>query len=77
MSLPFSIGDIVEVDEEKVSSDAFLADLVGKKAVVKTMGLRWIKIKFADKAYGVTVPASKFKKSKFIPHNKFHDLMEG
>tara|TARA_Y100000296_G_C5076714_1_gene207709 strand:- start:120 stop:353 length:234 start_codon:yes stop_codon:yes gene_type:complete len=77
MSLPFSIGDIVEVDEEKVSSDAFLADLVGKRAVVKTMGLRWIKIKFADKAHGITVAASKFKKSKFIPHNKFHDLMEG
>jgi predicted RNA-binding protein associated with RNAse of E/G family len=77
MSLPFKIGDVVEVDEEKLSSDVFLADLVGKRAVVETMGLRWIKVKFTDKTYAITVSANKFKKAKFIPHNKFHDLMEG
>lgn len=62
MSLPFSIGDIVEINEEKILTDPALMDFVGQRAVVKTMGLRWVKVTFEDNPGGFVISSDKLKK---------------
>jgi len=62
MSLPFRIGDVVEIDEEKILSESGLADFVGRPGVVKTMGLRWVKVAFADSPAAFIVSNDKLKK---------------
>ena len=62
MSLPFSIGDIVEVDQEKAHPNDFLGTLVGRRAVVRTMGINWIKIVFTDNEWTLTIAPDMFKK---------------
>tara|TARA_R110000824_G_scaffold401474_3_gene612307 strand:+ start:585 stop:812 length:228 start_codon:yes stop_codon:yes gene_type:complete len=64
MSLPFSIGDMVEVDEEKILTDPDLVDFVGRQAVVKTMGLRWVKIAFEGSPGPLVILNEKLKKVK-------------
>tara|TARA_Y100000034_G_scaffold133136_1_gene197820 strand:- start:124 stop:435 length:312 start_codon:yes stop_codon:yes gene_type:complete len=46
MSLPFAIGDVVEIDEEKILIKGALRDLVGRRAIIKTMGISWVKVEF-------------------------------
>ena len=62
MSLPFSIGDIVEIDEEKILTDPALVDFVGRQAIVKTMGLRWVKVTFEGNPGGFVISSDKLKK---------------
>ena len=46
MSLPFRIGDVVEIDEEKIATDPTLEHLAGRPATVKTMGISWVRVAF-------------------------------
>ena len=62
MSLPFSIGDIVEINEEKILTESALIDFVGQRAVVKTMGLRWVKVMFEGNPGGFVISSDKLKK---------------
>jgi small-conductance mechanosensitive channel len=48
-SLPFSIGDIVEINEECISDDPTLSDLLGQRGRVETMGISWVKISIGDR----------------------------
>jgi len=48
MDLPFSIGDIIEVDRNKMDIPNFPTECVGRHAKVETMGINWIKVVFAD-----------------------------
>ena len=64
MSLPFSIGDIVEIDEEKVFTEPVLTELLGRKGKVETMGISWVKISFEDGLRNFIVSADKLKKVK-------------
>ncbi len=50
MSLPFAIGDMVEVDKEKIENDPELAHFVGRQGKVETMGLLWVKVNFQDES---------------------------
>lgn len=62
MSLPFAIGDIVEVDVNKTSPSNFPGSLAGRKAIVETMGINWIKIVFTDNQWTLTIAPDMFKK---------------
>ncbi len=62
MSLPFCIGDVVAIDEEQALTDTELVDFIGHPAVVKTMGLRWVKIAFEGTSRAVIVSSDKLKK---------------
>ncbi len=62
MNLPFSIGDIVEVDIEKAHPNDFPGTLAGRYAVVKAMGINWIKIRFTDNQWALTIAPDMFKK---------------
>jgi hypothetical protein len=62
MSLPFHIGDVVEIDEEKIFTDPDLIGLVGRQAIVKTMGLMWVKITFEGTSRGFIISNDKLKK---------------
>ena len=62
MSLPFRIGDVVEIDEEKILTDSTLVDFVGRQAIVKTMGLRWVKVAFEGNPGGFVISSDKLKK---------------
>ena len=62
MSLPFRIGDVVQLDEEKILTDPGLVHLVGQQAVVKTMGLRWVKVAFEGNPGGFIISSDKLKK---------------
>ena len=62
MSLPFRIGDVVEIDEEKILTDPALVDFVGRQAIVKTMGLRWVKVAFEGNPGGFVISSDKLKK---------------
>ena len=46
MSLPFSIGDVVEVIEEKIFIEPALEEFIGERGTVKTMGVSWVKVAF-------------------------------
>jgi len=71
MSLPFAIGDIVEVDTEKTHPNNFPGTLVGRKAVVDTMGLNWIKIVFTDTQWALTIAPDMFKKVRDEDTHRF------
>ena len=62
MSLPFRIGDVVEIDEEKIRAEPALADFVGIPAIVKTMGLRWVKISFEGSPSNLVISNDSLKK---------------
>ena len=62
MSLPFSIGDIVEIDEEKIFAEPDLAELLGRKGRVETMGIRWVKLSFEDSPRNFIVSSDKLRK---------------
>jgi predicted RNA-binding protein associated with RNAse of E/G family len=62
MSLPFRIGDVVEIDEEKIFTDPDLVGLVGRQAIVKTMGLRWVKISFEGSPSTLVISNDNLKK---------------
>ena len=62
MSLPFSIGDIVEIDEEKVFTEPVLTELLGRKGKVETMGISWVKISFEDDLQNFIVSSDKLRK---------------
>ena len=62
MSLPFSIGDIVEIDEEKIFAEPDLAELLGRKGRGETMGIRWVKISFKDSPRNFIVSSDKLRK---------------
>jgi len=62
MPLPFAIGDIVEVDINKTEPSNFPGSLAGRKAIVKTMGINWIKIVFTDNQWSLTIAPDMFKK---------------
>ena len=62
MSLPFSIGDIVEIDEEKIFTEPDLAALLGRKGKVRTMGISWVKISFEGDLRNFIVSADKLRK---------------
>ena len=62
MSLPFSIGDVVEVDEEKIHAEPALISFVGRPAIVKTMGLMWVKITFEGASRAFIISNDKLKK---------------
>ena len=62
MSLPFRIGDVVEINEEKILTESALIDFVGQRAVVKTMGLRWVKVAFEGNPGGFVISSDKLKK---------------
>jgi len=62
MSLPFRIGDVVEVDAEKILTAPELRDFVGRPGVVKTMGLEWVKITFEGVACPRIVSNDKLKR---------------
>jgi len=62
ISLPFAIGDIVEVDVNKTEPNNFPGSLAGRKAIVETMGINWIKIVFTDNQWSLTIAPDMFKK---------------
>ena len=62
MSLPFRIGDVVEIDEEKILTEVALAHFVGRQAVVKTMGISWVKVEFEGNPGGFIISSDKLKK---------------
>ena len=62
MSLPFRIGDVVEIDEEKIHAEPALASFVGMPAIVKTMGLMWVKITFEGTPRAFIISNDKLKK---------------
>ena len=62
MSLPFSIGDMVEIDEEKIFTEPALVELLGRKGKVETMGISWVKISFEDNLRNIIVSSDKLRK---------------
>ena len=63
-SLPFSIGDIVEINEECISDDPTLSDLLGQRGRVETMGISWVKISIEDKRQSFIISANKLRRVK-------------
>jgi hypothetical protein len=62
MSLPFRIGDIVEIDEEKIFTEPGLAEFVGERGTVKTMGVSWVKVTFESFAHGLVLSNDKVRR---------------
>ena len=62
MSLPFSIGDIVEVNEEKISTEPSLLNFLGLRGRVETMGLRWVKVLFEGPPRRFIISCDQLKK---------------
>jgi|TARA_Y100000296_G_scaffold79840_1_gene104416 hypothetical protein len=62
MSLPFRIGDVVEIDEEKILTDPTLVHFVGRRCVVKTMGISWVKVAFDGNPGNFIISSDKLKK---------------
>jgi len=62
MSLPFSIGDIVEVNQTTSLEEPGLTQLVGQRGRVETMGLRWVKVSFEGTAQKIIISSDKLKK---------------
>ena len=63
-SLPFSIGDIVEINEDCISDAPTLVDLVGLRGKVETMGISWVKISIEDKRQSFIISANKLRRVK-------------
>jgi hypothetical protein len=62
MSLPFRIGDVVEVDQDKILVDPTLVEFVGERGTVKTMGISWVKILFEKHARSHVFSNDKIKR---------------
>ena len=62
MSLPFAIGDVVEIDKEKIPIEPRLTNFVGRRAVVKTMGINWVKVAFEGELVGFIISNDNIKK---------------
>jgi len=62
MSLPFSIGDIVEVKEEVAPTDPLLLDLLGQRGKVETMGISWVKVSFNDQSRRFIISSDKLRR---------------
>jgi len=71
MSLPFRIGDIVEIDKEKALTEPSLVELVGERGTVKTMGVSWVKITFENCACGIVISNDKIKRVKDEDTHRF------
>jgi len=61
-SLPFAIGDIVEINEDCISDAPTLADLVGQRGRVETMGISWVKITIGEKPRRLIISADKLRR---------------
>tara|TARA_Y100000034_G_C6873229_1_gene398986 strand:+ start:1507 stop:1722 length:216 start_codon:yes stop_codon:yes gene_type:complete len=64
MSLPFRIGDIVEIDEEKIFIEPALEEFVGERGTVKTMGVSWVKVAFESCSRSFVISNDKVKRVK-------------
>jgi uncharacterized membrane protein YheB (UPF0754 family) len=62
MSLPFCIGDIVEIDEEKIFIEPALEEFIGERGTVKTMGVSWVKVAFESCSRGFVISNDKVKR---------------
>jgi small-conductance mechanosensitive channel len=62
MSLPFSIGDIVEVNGVSSPTEPLLTELLGQRGKVETMGLRWVKVSFEGMSRRFVIPSSQLRK---------------
>jgi len=61
MSLPFRIGDVVEIDE-KMFVDPALERFAGQRATVKTMGISWVKVAFEGERTSFIISNDNLKK---------------
>ena len=61
MSLPFSIGETVEINHEKIDTDPELIPFVGRRGKVETMGLRWVKVHFENEPRRFIISTDKLK----------------
>jgi predicted thioesterase len=61
MSLPFAIGDVVEIDE-KMLVDPTLERFAGRRATVKTMGISWVKVAFEGEHASFIISNDNLKK---------------
>ena len=61
MSLPFSIGDMVEIDEGKIENEPELVQFLGRPAKVETMGLLWVKVSFQDENRSFIISTAKLR----------------
>ena len=62
MSLPFSIGDIVEVNEELEPTEPLLLELVGERGKVETMGISWVKVSFNSQSRRLIISSDKLRR---------------
>ena len=62
MSLPFAIGDVVEIDNEETPIEPRLTNFVGRRAIVKTMGISWVKVTFEGEFAGFIISNDNLKK---------------
>ena len=64
MSLPFSIGDIVEVREELEATEPLLLEFLGEQGKVETMGISWVKVSFHSQSRRIIISADKLRRVK-------------
>ena len=64
MSLPFSIVDIFEVNEDCISDDPTLVNLLGQKGRVETMGINWVKISIENSPKRFIISTDKLRRVK-------------
>ena len=62
MSLPFSIGDIVEVNEDLEPTDTLLLEFVGEQGKVETMGISWVRVSFNNQSRRITISSDKLRR---------------
>jgi hypothetical protein len=73
MSLPFRIGDVVEIDEEKTVTDSALEPFTGRRAIVKTMGISWVKVEFEGGPTACIISSDSLKKVEEFADKVFMD----
>jgi len=62
MSLPFSIGDIGEVNEDLEPTDSLLLELVGEQGKVETMGISWVRVSFNNQSRRIIISSDKLRR---------------
>jgi len=62
MSLPFSIGDIVEVREELEAPEPLLLEFLGEQGKVETMGISWVKVSFHNQNRRIIISTDKLRR---------------
>ena len=62
MSLPFRIGDSVELDEREIGDEPRLAEFVGERGTVRTMGISWIGVAFERCVHSLVISNDKVKR---------------